>query len=78
MRSVPSYVLLYRVTRPRFTADTLVIRTPEHVVLRGAIDGDNDFKGVEFRWRFEVQCPNGSTWNVSEEMMHFMEGKLFN
>ncbi|VDK40014.1 unnamed protein product [Taenia asiatica] len=67
-----------KVTRPRFTADTLVIRAPEHVVLKGAIDGDNDFKDAEFRWRCEVQCPNGSTWNVSEEMMHLTEGSNTN
>ena len=71
-------MLLCRVTRPRFTADTLVIRAPEHVVLRGAIDGHNEFKHAEYRWHFEVHSSNGSTWNVSEEMMHLMEGKLLN
>nr|CDS21288.1 polycystin 1 [Echinococcus granulosus] len=67
-----------RVMKPRFTAETLAIRSPEHVVLRGAIDGDGDYKDAEFHWHFEMQFPNSSIQNVSEEMMHFTEGSKTN
>ncbi|KAL5106639.1 hypothetical protein TcWFU_002381 [Taenia crassiceps] len=67
-----------RVTRPQFTAETLIIRVPEHVVLKGTVRGGNDFRAVGFCWQCEVQCSNGSTWNISEGMMRLLEGSKTN
>ncbi|KAL5106791.1 Kelch-like protein 8 [Taenia crassiceps] len=70
--------LSVKVTRPQFTAETLIIRVPEHVVLKGTVRGGNDFRAVGFCWQCEVQCSNGSTWNISEGMMRLLEGSKTN
>lgn len=48
---------LCRVIRPRCTAATLVISSPEPVVISGAIDGHIDFANAKFSWHAVLSFP---------------------
>ena len=67
---------LCRVIRPRCTAATLVISSPEPVVISGAIDGHIDFANAKFSWHAVLSFPNGSKANASGKLWRYGEGKL--